>query len=130
MPISKANKDKYPTNWKEVRQHILERAKNMCEKCEIANYSIVTQFDEGRLVSQDPFSTFKEARKHLKALKETGSSVALASSVVVLTIAHLNHDPTDCRDENLMAMCQRCHLAYDKDLHQKNAARTRRARLK
>jgi hypothetical protein len=31
----------------------------------------------------------------------------------VLTVAHLNHDPQDCRDENLKAFCQRCHLRYD-----------------
>lgn len=37
---------------------------------------------------------------------ETGSHV-------VLTVAHLNHNPSDNRDENLSAMCQRCHNNYD-----------------
>ena len=32
---------------------------------------------------------------------------------VVLTIAHLNHTPEDCRPENLRALCQRCHNRYD-----------------
>jgi hypothetical protein len=32
---------------------------------------------------------------------------------VVLTVAHLNHDPADCRDENLRAGCQLHHLRYD-----------------
>ena len=32
---------------------------------------------------------------------------------VVLTIAHLNHTPEDCRPENLRALCQRCHNQYD-----------------
>lgn len=46
-------------------------------------------------------------------------------SKVVLTVAHLNHDPADCRDENLKAMCQKCHLSYDAELHARNAAITR-----
>jgi len=46
---------------------------------------------------------------------------------VVLTVAHLNHQPEDCADVNLKAMCQRCHLRYDVPHHQRNAAATRRA---
>lgn len=30
-----------------------------------------------------------------------------------LTVAHINHVEMDCRDENLVALCPRCHLAYD-----------------
>lgn len=48
--------------------------------------------------------------------------------VIVLTVAHLNHDPTDCSPENLAAMCQRHHLAYDHAHHQANAQATRRAK--
>lgn len=43
----------------------------------------------------------------------------------MLTVAHLNHDPQDCRPENLKAMCQRCHLRYDVALHRRNASATR-----
>jgi len=46
-------------------------------------------------------------------------------SVVVLTVAHLDHDPMNCSDENLRALCQRCHLRYDADHHARNAALTR-----
>jgi len=30
-----------------------------------------------------------------------------------LTVAHINHVEMDCRDENLVALCPQCHLAYD-----------------
>ena len=30
-----------------------------------------------------------------------------------LTLAHINHVEMDCRPENLVALCPRCHLAYD-----------------
>ena len=39
-----------------------------------------------------------------------------------LTVAHLNHVPEDCREENLKAMCAPCHLRYDAKHH----AETRR----
>jgi len=42
----------------------------------------------------------------------------VTGSKVILTVAHLNHDINDCRDENLKAMCQRCHLNYDNNMHQ------------
>jgi hypothetical protein len=36
---------------------------------------------------------------------------------VVLTVAHLNHVAGDDRDENLKALCQWCHLNYDRLHH-------------
>ncbi len=42
---------------------------------------------------------------------------------MILTTAHLNHTPEDCSDDNLLAMCQGCHLHYDREHH----AETRRA---
>lgn len=31
--------------------------------------------------------------------------------------AHLNHDPSDNRDDNLAWLCRRCHLIHDKGQH-------------
>lgn len=31
-----------------------------------------------------------------------------------LTVAHINHTESDCRDENLVALCPACHLGYDR----------------
>lgn len=50
----------------------------------------------------------------------------VTSSKVVLTIAHLDHTPENCADENLRAWCQMHHLRYDHVEHQRNAYRTRR----
>jgi hypothetical protein len=38
---------------------------------------------------------------------------------VVLATAHRNHDPTDNRSCNLLALCQRCHLSHDRAEHQR-----------
>ncbi len=54
---------------------------------------------------------------------------------MVLTVHHLGaprpdgspgdkHDKLDCRDENLVALCQRCHLAADRADHVARARAT------
>ena len=45
---------------------------------------------------------------------------------IVLTIAHLDHTPENCADENLQALCQRCHLRLDAEHHAQTARNTRR----
>ncbi|NPV54540.1 MAG: HNH endonuclease [Firmicutes bacterium] len=37
----------------------------------------------------------------------------VTGSVVVLTVAHLDHDPTNNDPENLRALCQLCHNRHD-----------------
>jgi hypothetical protein len=52
----------------------------------------------------------------------------ITRSKVILTVAHLDHNPQNCADNNLKALCQRCHLTYDAKHHAKNAATTRHQR--
>lgn len=49
---------------------------------------------------------------------------------VVLTVAHLDHQPENCADDNLKALCQKCHLDYDREHHKANRAKTRRSHTK
>lgn len=46
-------------------------------------------------------------------------------SLVVLTVAHLDHTPENVHPANLRAMCQGCHLRYDSDHHAETRRRTR-----
>lgn len=100
MPIKPENKGRYPKNWKQIRQKILDRAGNFCEFCGRENHTQYFNEKTGRWVK------------------------------VVLTIAHLNHQPEDCDEENLKALCQRCHLLYDSEHHRKTAQQTRLAKDK
>ena len=50
----------------------------------------------------------------------------VTGSKVILTVAHLDHNPANCADDNLKALCQKCHLTYDAQHHATNAAQTRR----
>ncbi len=45
---------------------------------------------------------------------------------VQIAVAHLDHDPQNNAPENLLPMCQPCHLQHDATLHAREAAKTRR----
>ena len=40
MPILAENKDRYPRDWKQIREKILAECANRCEGCGAVNYSI------------------------------------------------------------------------------------------
>lgn len=101
MPIRPSEKARYPTDWKAVSVYARERAGWRCEG----------------------------SPAHPKCRAANGERHPETGSVVVLTVAHLNHLPEDCDPANLKAMCQRCHLKYDAKHHAKNAAETRRQKL-
>ena len=43
---------------------------------------------------------------------------------VVLAAAHRNHDTSDNRGVNLIAVCQRCHMNHDRPEHKRRRWRT------
>jgi len=49
----------------------------------------------------------------------------ITGSKVILTVAHLDHTPENCCDDNLRALCQRCHLRYDSRHHARTVRTTR-----
>lgn len=107
MPIRPENRDRYPANWPDIALAIKQRADWRCEcrgECGRGTH-------EGRCPNV-----------HKQAAYGTGSRV-------ILTVAHLNHTPEDCRPENLLAMCQGCHLHYDREHHAETRRRTRLAQL-
>ena len=103
MPIKAENRARYPKDWRAISTRIrFVRAEGQCE-CE----GECGQSHDGRC-----------AHWHNERMA-TGSKC-------VLTVAHLNHRPEDCRDDNLRAMCQGCHLRYDHKMHIANGRATRR----
>ena len=98
MPIRPENKNRYPKNWPEISRRIcFERAGGQCEQW------LTYQSYDG------PVTHRCEARH--------GESHPVTGSKVILTVAHLDHNPENCDDDNLKAMCQRCHLRYDQHHH-------------
>jgi len=58
-----------------------------------------------------------------------GEPHPITDSIVVLTVAHLDHTPENCERENLKALCQRCHNRYDADHRKSTRAKTREAEM-
>lgn len=112
MPIRPEQRDLYPPDWKDISSRIrFVRALGRCEcdgRCGRASWHLGP---DGRCVAY-------HGRPIPRAPWERATE-----SLVVLTTAHLDHTPQNCDEENLMAACQACHLAYDADHH----AATRRA---
>lgn len=111
MPI---DYKKYPANWKtEIRPAILQRANNCCEDCGAPNYALIYRPNKGKP------EWFHAPEGH------QADSMALDGvkfTKIVLTIAHLDHDACnhDVKPDRLKALCQRCHLLYDKEIHKNN----------
>lgn len=128
MPIRKENKSRYPKDWPKIRERILDRAKNCCEFCGVKNYEIGGR-DRRGLWHKAQSKGEKLLRTEWPAAGEQwwchDSNEKLRIVRIVLTIAHLNHIPEHCDDDNLKALCQRCHLTYDAKHHAHNAAITR-----
>ncbi|WP_245637110.1 hypothetical protein [Azospirillum thiophilum] len=38
---------------------------------------------------------------------------------VILAACHKDHDPTNNRSANLVALCQRCHMLHDREEHRR-----------
>ena len=98
MPIRPENKHRYPKNWKEIREKILTRAgQKRDEQGKIINHAACEWCGS---INYEP---------HYQTCAK-----------VVLTIAHLDHIPENCEENNLRALCQRCHNSYDAPFRAKN----------
>jgi len=120
MPIDYSN---YPKNWKtEIQPKILERAENCCEFCGIENKAVYIIEDSNVLILEKFVSGIYICPDGFK--RGVGKTGEWVLKQVILTIAHLNHDITDNRMENLKALCQKCHLDYDKEYRKANRKNT------
>ena len=103
-PIRPENRHRYGKDWPEFSRSIrFGRAAGRCE-CEGECGRPEHLDDDGRCLNV-----------HGQPAHRTGSKV-------VPTVAHLCHTP-ECR-EHVKAMCQGCHLHYDKDHHAENRRKT------
>jgi hypothetical protein len=99
MPI---NYKEYHPKWKLISKLIrFKRAGNKCEICGAPNHTLIYR-------DKNNWHLWPEGMQS-EALTLDG----IKSTMVVLTVAHLDHDKTNNRFWNLKALCQRCHLNHD-----------------
>lgn len=151
MPIKPENRARYPRNWPTISGEIRERAGHRCEwpGCRACQYAVGrwTQPDGVLWVWQPTCGngpcdaagqglswpdlqrwTYAEARQFAAELDWAGGEGGCKPVVIVLTVAHLDHQPENCSPGNLRAWCQRHHLAYDANHHRHTAYMGRRQR--
>jgi hypothetical protein len=129
MPIKPENKKLYPPNWDQISYDIrTNRAKGRCEVCGVKNHSIIKRNPDGtfRYINSVDWDMINARIKWNSS--NLSESLRYHGFVrVVLTVAHLDHNPANCDYNNLKAMCQRCHNRYDR--HHRNQTR-RKSKLK
>ena len=108
MPIRPETRDRYPKDWADISWRI--RFVRANSRCECTGWCGAQPHEAGRCEAV-----------HANPHPLTGSNV-------VLTTAHLDRTPENCADDNLAALCQRCHLAYDAEQHRAQASHTRAVR--
>lgn len=100
MPIRPSERARYPENWPAISMDCRKAANWTCEG----------------------------SPAYPACRAQGGKPHPVTGSLVVLTVAHLDHTPENVDRSNLRVWCQRCHLTYDAAHHRANAAATRAAK--
>ena len=139
---------KYPANWKtEIGPAILYRAgqridpdtgfvieRARCEQCNARNLAYGYRDKTGDFWEmQDIEDRLNEGQDLFdpgEVLEHCWDKMGNPTKPVriVLTISHTDHDTTNNNPRNLRALCQRCHIHHDRELHMANARATRVAK--
>jgi 5-methylcytosine-specific restriction endonuclease McrA len=110
MPISPALMPLYPggsirsAEWLSLRAKILRRARYRCQDCGVLDRSVLFAFlDDDAPIDRWTIDFWGHRHAPRQFVLKT----------VILSTAHLDHDPTNNRPRNLRALCQQCHNRHD-----------------
>jgi hypothetical protein len=96
----------YPADWQAIRARVLERAAGHCEFCGVRAGTMQL----GKLLEVPGDG------QQIPLLGSPRAAVLIQRLwPVVLTCAHLRHDRADRDLAYIRALCQRCHLSYDRN---------------
>ena len=94
----------YPKNWDAIAFRVKAKANWTCQNCGRK----CRPTGQGKAAFAERLEFNQRVQFEMKPQRFT------------LTVAHLNHNPSDCSEDNLKALCSVCHLRYDKELHRQN----------
>ena len=132
MLIRREHRHFYPINWPQLSAVIrFVRARSRCEGCGRPHMQDVQHLGDGRWWDAEA-GRWRDGRGCLVwcALPTPAEMAAKLVKVtrVVLATTHRNYDTTDKVDDNLAALCQRCHMLNDRQEHPRRRRITLRAR--
>jgi len=123
MPIRPENRARYPKDWKAIGLRIRnERAAGQCECAGECGVDHEKEWDESGIDLCDFHGARCPARN--------GTSHPITQGKVVLTVAHLpGREIEQCGDDDLKAMCQRCHNRMDAPMRRQGIQQRAKAKL-
>ncbi|MDX2215469.1 MAG: hypothetical protein SFY66_19555 [Oculatellaceae cyanobacterium bins.114] len=105
MPMER---DRYPKNWDEIALKVKESADWKCQQCDRPCRR--TGEDLGDFIKQIQGCNHSS----LDWVNQTAvSTICEHPARFVLTVAHLDQDPSNNDPSNLKALCSGCHLKHD-----------------
>ncbi len=154
MPIRPENRDLYSADWPAIRQEVLDREGHRCRRCRVPDHRWGIRWRAGTFTILTTMATHTKVRPCVNEdeAKEAAENIFLGVHFdgrdlwrrsehhetchrsgrlvqIVLTVAHLDHDPTNNGTKgnrpNLQALCQRCHNLHDGPHRRETAGRTR-----
>lgn len=100
------NRHKYPDNWEDtIRPAILKRDNYTCQHCGLKHRGLYLCNNDGTFTKIDK-EEFIEAQRFGQKTKK-----------VFLQVAHLDHNPANIEDNNLLSLCCGCHLNNDRAIN-------------
>ena len=110
------------------RARIVKRAGDKCEQCRVPNGKDVQRGPGGvyRHVDARCGAPWRNAKGNVTTFEPRQDLTRRVR--IVLTMAHLDHNPANSDPSNLKALCTPCHLRHDAPVHGKHAAPTHYAR--
>jgi hypothetical protein len=113
------NRADYHPDWPSISRQIRAQAGDRCEFCGVKN---------GATGARDRWGDWHHEEDIDDVDSATGYDLFGGDGWpkiirIVLTVAHLDHDKTNNDPCNLRALCQRCHLNWDRARHIANRRR-------
>jgi hypothetical protein len=125
VPIKPENRDRYPADWPEIRARIRDRAGDKCEVCGVPNGAFGYRDQDGDFVKLEAANEVHEFEQYYMDCEHLAPKLI----TIVCTVAHLDHNPENCADENLAFMCQKDHNSHDAEHRAQTRATTKRTKL-
>lgn len=128
--------------WQNITSQIHKRSEGKCEFCGVQNCNIGRRNSKGEFKPVTivktgvpvTYKTYKEAKTDAEHWNDIVTEECIDNNetppkklpyfVIVLTVAHIDHDATNNNLGNLKHLCQKCYLQHDATQHKENSHKT------